>query len=158
MRVYEKVARLIQVKDNKVVGEEAQADLEDLVLEYLPQGSGFDNGCEVDIDASTPDRLVIHTSFHHISDNGFYLRWTDHDVIVTPSLILGFDLRVTGRDYREIKGYIADMFSEALDGFLPYNDKETRLISLAAIVRRFLHKEAGFTDLHKAIADLQGWL
>lgn len=80
----------------------------------LPHGSGFDSGVELDLAASTPNKLVLLTGFHHMDDNGCYDGWTHHAVIVTPDLAHGFNLRVTGRDKREIKDFIA----EALHGHL----------------------------------------
>jgi hypothetical protein len=50
-----------------------------------------------------------------MNDGGFYDGWTDHSVIVTPSLVEGFNLRVTGRNRKDIKEYIAEQFCMALD-------------------------------------------
>ncbi len=79
----------------------------------LPSGSGFDNGSSVDIGQSTEDRIVLSTSFHHMTE-GTYDGWTDHEIIVTPSLVHGYDVEVTGEDRNDILEYIADVFSEAL--------------------------------------------
>jgi hypothetical protein len=64
---------------------------------------------------STPEKLVFNTAFHHMDEAGGYDGWTEHQVIVTPSLEMGYSIRVTGRDKEEIKEYIAEMFSAALD-------------------------------------------
>jgi hypothetical protein len=58
--------------------------------------------------------LVIVTSYHHMNDAGMYDGWTDHKVIVTPSLVHGFVLRITGRNRNDIKEYIADLFQQSL--------------------------------------------
>jgi hypothetical protein len=81
--------------------------------EYLPHGSGVDSGTTIDVDRSTPNRLVLLTSFHHM-DEGSYTNWTDHEVIVTPSLALDFNLRVTGKDQNGIKDYLDSLFRECL--------------------------------------------
>lgn len=86
-----------------------------VVSEYLPSGSGFDSGTTLDLDVSKPDRLVFRTAFHHMNEGGYYDGWTDHNVIVTPSLAFGFNLRITGRDRNEIKDYIAETFRYVLD-------------------------------------------
>lgn len=86
-----------------------------LAKDNLPSGSGFDAGSGIDVDASKPNRLVLYTSFHHMNDDGYYDGWTEHTVIVTPSLAFGFDLRVTGRDRRDIKDYIAETFQYNLE-------------------------------------------
>ena len=78
-----------------------------------PSGSGFDNATELDFEKSGKGKLVFNTAFHHMNDDGYYTRWTHHSVIVTPTFD-GIDIRVTGRDYREIKEYIAEMFYEWL--------------------------------------------
>lgn len=81
----------------------------------LPHGSGFDSGTTIDLDRSKEDRVILCTSFHHMNDTGYYDGWTDHEIIVTPSLVLGYRMRVTGRNRNQIKNYIADVFGSALD-------------------------------------------
>lgn len=88
---------------------------ERVVKNYLPRGSGFDSGAILDFDKSNSERLVLLTSFHHMNDSGMYDGWTDHAVIVTPSLAHGFTLRVTGKDRRGIKEYIAETFGLSLE-------------------------------------------
>lgn len=92
--------------------------LRDIVKNRLPSGSGFDAGTTIDRDASKPDRLVLLTSYHHMED-GFYTRWTEHKVIVTPCLIYGINVRVTGRDHRQIKDHIAELFTNSLTEEVP---------------------------------------
>ena len=92
--------------------------IDSLVKEHMPSGSGFDSGAQFEtyeqIVDGKPERLVIQTSFHHMNDGGFYDGWTDHDVIVTPSLAHGFSIRVTGKNRNDIKDYIAEVFHAAL--------------------------------------------
>jgi hypothetical protein len=82
--------------------------------DHLPSGSGFDSGTTIDWDRSKPNRLVLSTSFHHMDENGTYDGWTEHSVIVTPSLTASFELRVTGPNRNDIKDYIAETFHTAL--------------------------------------------
>jgi hypothetical protein len=82
----------------------------DGLMSDAPRGSGFDAGTSIDFDASNKDRLVFTTEFHHMDDNGFYDGWTDHRVIVKPDLLFGFSLRITGRNKRDIKDHIGDVF------------------------------------------------
>lgn len=86
---------------------------EQLVKDWMPSGSGIDNGTTLDPD-STPDRLVFNTSYHHMDEGGGYAGWTEHQVIVTPSLSSGFELRITGKDRNQIKDYLYDVFDAAL--------------------------------------------
>jgi hypothetical protein len=80
----------------------------------LPHGSGFDNGSKLCFEHSKPERLVFETAFHHMNENGYYDGWTEHTVIVTPSLVFGFELRITGRNRNEIKDTIHECFHYAL--------------------------------------------
>lgn len=86
-----------------------------LFRERLPSGSGLDLGPRLDLERSTPERLVFsHCAFHHLDEHGGYDGWTEHEVVVTPSLQFGFHLRVTGRDRDGIKEYIGTLFHEIL--------------------------------------------
>lgn len=132
--------------DNKEWEKRHGGDVEDLVLAHMPSGSGFDSGTKIDLDVSSADKLVFYTSFHHMDENGFYDGWTEHTVKVTPSLTSGFDLKIGGRDRREIKDYIAESFYFALrelvdDGTTVHDPLETACDALAAII-----KESGITD------------
>ncbi len=98
---------------------EAREDLIDnIARNYLPSGSGFDNGSRVNMEKSTPNRIIIDTAFHHMNENGYYDGWTEHSVIVAPSLVWGYEIRVTGRNRNEIKDYIAETFQHALSRVL----------------------------------------
>lgn len=86
---------------------------ESLVKEHMPSGGGFDSGTELDFSLSTPEKLVFHTSFHHMVD-GSYDGWTEHTVKVQPSMIHGFTMSISGRNRRDIKDYIHESFHVAL--------------------------------------------
>lgn len=85
-----------------------------LAREFLPSGSGFDSGTSVDVEASTAERIVLTTSFHHMDPSGMYDGWTDHTVIVRASLVHGLSLRITGRDRDGWKDYAHEVFEQAL--------------------------------------------
>ena len=91
-----------------------ESRLETELANLLPSGSGFDCGTKLDIEASKPNRLVFITSFHHMDEYGGYDGWTEHKIIVTPSLVYGFELKVTGNDRDDIKDYIAEVMHGAL--------------------------------------------
>lgn len=90
-----------------------------LVSNALPSGSGVDAGTALNEVKSTPERLVFDTAFHHMDDCGMYDGWSHHEVIVTPSLVWGLNVKVTGRDRRDIKSYLGDLYHEALTAFAP---------------------------------------
>ena len=85
-----------------------------LVNVYMPSGSGIDSGTTLDFGRSKPNRLVFTAPYHHMNDGGMYDGWTDYDIIVTPDLSFGFNLRITGRDRNQIKDYLGDTFAKAL--------------------------------------------
>lgn len=91
------------------------SDAIDTLCDDLPSGSGFDSGSKLDLDESTPEKLVFTTAYHHINDCGMYDGWTEHKVILTPSLEMGCHLRVTGSDRNQIKDYIAEQFGYILE-------------------------------------------
>ena len=88
--------------------------IEKLVKQHLPHGSGFDSGTTIDLDSSHADKLVFHTSFHHMNENGYYDGWTEHTVTVTPSLQHAFNLRISGRNRNDIKEMMHQNFDYAL--------------------------------------------
>lgn len=90
-------------------------DIKQLAKNFLPSGSGFDSGTEVDLDRSTGEKLVVSTSFHHMDEHGGYDGWTEHTVTVRPSLQHGFLLTIGGRDRNGIKDYIGEVFNDCLD-------------------------------------------
>ena len=97
-----------------------------LVREHFPHGSGFDSGTSLDLDVSTEEKIVLHTSYHHMNDGGFYDGWTEHTVRVYPSLAYGFRTTVSGPNRNDIKEYIGESFHFALnldvdDGRVPFS-------------------------------------
>lgn len=84
-----------------------------LVREHMPSGSGFDGGTQIDIDASTADKLVFVTSVHHLHEQGYYDGWTDHVVTVRPTF-QGIQIAVGGRNRNFIKDYMHEVFHIAL--------------------------------------------
>lgn len=100
-----------------------ESNIETLVSDFLPSGSGVDCGTKLDWEASScerqsageyPSRFVFNVAFHHINESGMYDGWTEHKVIVRPSLCFGFDLKITGRDRNGIKEYLGDLYHSAL--------------------------------------------
>lgn len=94
--------------------ERHEKTLDDIARNYLPRGSGIDRGTTIDREASNENKLVLTFSFHHMDEHGFYCGWTDHKCIVTPSLLRGIDIRITGRDRNHVKEYLYNVFDYAL--------------------------------------------
>lgn len=116
--LYREIAGVAQARDNCIKSgnhtwkTKHACRLVDIEREHLPSGSGFDNGTT--IESATDQRIVFRTSFHHMNEGGYYDGWTEHSVIVTPSLSSGFCIRVTGRNRNDIKDYIAELFDGVL--------------------------------------------
>ncbi len=81
----------------------------------LPSGSGIDAGTTIDLDESRGEKIVLRTSFHHMNEDGGYDGWTEHTVTITPSLVSGIEIKISGRDRNDIKDYLGDVFHEALN-------------------------------------------
>lgn len=120
-KLYQELAVLVQARkncieaDNVEWAEKHASRIKELADKYLPSGSGIDAGCSVDLTESSGDKLCITTSFHHMDEAGGYDGWTDHKVIIKPSLAHGFVLGVSGRDRNNIKDYLYDLFRDALN-------------------------------------------
>lgn len=109
-------ARIAQAQkaDNVEIQQRNVDELETLCREFLPSGSGFNSGTQIELDdCRARRRLVFKTAFHHMHESGMYDGWTNHLVVVEPDFD-GFTLRVTGRDRNGIKEYIGDTFHHAL--------------------------------------------
>tara|TARA_R110000868_G_scaffold96839_2_gene266203 strand:- start:1274 stop:1702 length:429 start_codon:yes stop_codon:yes gene_type:complete len=122
------VSRVVAMRNCKKTGKEEwyykhDGALRKLCDQYLPSGSGLDAQPTVNIYVTTDDRLLIECAdFHHMDAHGGYDGWTEHDVIVTPSLQFGMALRVTGRNRNGIKEYIREVFYHALNKTIMLND------------------------------------
>lgn len=95
--------------------EDLKQDKLDVLMVNAPSGSGFDNGTTFEEELSTKNKLVFSTSFHHMNDDGYYAGWTEHKIIIVPSLAHEYDMRITGRDKNMIKDYIGDVFTNWLN-------------------------------------------
>lgn len=119
-KLYQELAGLMLARENCVASGNKEwfgkhtYRLKVLVHEHMPSGSGFNNGTTLVVQDSTSEKLVFQTAFHHMDDNGSYAGWSEHTVIVKPSLFDGFSLRITGRDRRDIKDYIHETFAYSL--------------------------------------------
>jgi hypothetical protein len=105
------------LKSNNKEWEEKHYSKIEEIINSLPHGSGIDGKTEFDFDNSKSDKLIINSSYHAMDENGFYDRWIDFSLIITPSLQFGFNLTITGKFGRnqEIKEYLLDIFHSALD-------------------------------------------
>ena len=119
-KLYQEIANLVQARQwglkngNTVAVEMAEKRLQEIEQNLLPSGGGLDNGTSIDLDKSTGRKIVLHCSFHHMDEHGFYVGWTEHTITVVADLITDFDLKISGRNKNEIKEYLAEIFDFAL--------------------------------------------
>lgn len=123
-KVYKLIAsQLLRIESCKKINneksmeniEEAIDILEHIEKQYLPHGSGIDCGCKINIEKSNSNKIVIDFSFHHMDENGYYDGWTDHSIIITPSLYFDYDMKITGKNRNYVKDYLTENFSSHLD-------------------------------------------
>jgi hypothetical protein len=120
MKVITQISMLINALENcKKSENEKWMDLHESALhyiekDYLPSGSGVDAGCEIDLERSRTNKIIINTSFHHMNENGYYTGWTDHKITIIPDLISDFSIKISGKDKNMIKDYLHDLFYNCL--------------------------------------------
>jgi hypothetical protein len=126
MRVYQAIAQKLEAatrcrdsgNNNEGVHE---CDLMKLAEDYLPCGSGFDGGTQIDFEESTTNLVVLRVSFHRMSEHGYYDGWLDYTAIIKPSLAHGFDVGLTASnglavdDEYGLEEYIGDTLHYALE-------------------------------------------
>ncbi len=86
---------------------------------HLPRGSGVDRDVEI---RGNKNKITLHSSFHKMDENGFYDRWIDFRVIVTPDLQFGFNLNIIrnfGKD-QDLKDYLHELFEHSLSEITIY--------------------------------------
>lgn len=119
-KVYQAIARSLDAykrcakESNHPWTDKHKENIDRIVKNHMPHGSGFDNGTSLDFEKSSATKLVFNTSFHHMDDNGFYCGWTDHTVTVEADLTFGFTLKISGRNKRSIKDPISEDFHHCL--------------------------------------------
>ena len=117
MKVYEYISRKASAYNNanSEWKERHEEDINKLLSETAPSGSGFDNGTRFDWNCviNSRKKLVFNTDFHHMDQSGMYCKWTSHNVTITPTFS-DFDITVSGSNYNDIKDYITQVFHDWL--------------------------------------------
>jgi hypothetical protein len=128
MKLYQEIATALAARENCLQSgnqdwlENWERKLKAIETYCLPSGSGFDSGEKLDLEASKPDRIIINGSYHVMNKNGFYDGYADYQIIITPSFVHGFELRLIGsskwprrKAYDGLKDYITETYAEVLD-------------------------------------------
>lgn len=94
--------------------------LDMMAREYLPSGSGVDNGTTIDVDRCTLDSMVLRFGWHYMNEDGYYCGWINFVVGITASLRWGFDVQIATTDTdkdEQVDGlldYLHDLYQNAL--------------------------------------------
>lgn len=99
-----------------------ESNLIQLVSDFMPHGSGIDCGVKFLEEESSSEKLVFSFGFHHMDENGMYDGWTEHKLIVKSCLLFDLNLKITGRDRNQIKEYLHEIFSHALNDEIAYDE------------------------------------
>ena len=123
MQVYRQIATYVDayhrcLANGNALYKDHAGEVEDLVCEHMPSGSGWDCGTTLDIGESTKDKLVFFGSYHHM-DEGTYCGWSSWTITVKPSLIQILDISVEcvddcGNDIGGLDDMLFDWFDRAL--------------------------------------------
>ncbi len=93
-----------------------------LADDFLPSGSGIDNGVEFNFSESTPEKLVFEFGYHHMNEDGYYTHWSCWKMTITPSLQFEYDMDIvsTSKDQSDdsIIDYLHDTFDHALSAMV----------------------------------------
>jgi len=118
-KLYQHIASTVQARlscqerGNKEWFARHTETIEKLVSEHMPSGSGINAGTTIFLGLSTPEKLMFRTSFQHMEE-GSYDGWTEHTITVKPSLAFGIHITISGPNRNEIKDYLHEVFSHAL--------------------------------------------
>ena len=96
--------------------------LDYIIDNYLPHGSGIDNGIRINKDKSSANKIVLEFGFHKMDSNGSYCGWQDYTLYIRPSLAFDIDLRLRGRDYQGLKDYLYELFQYSLTREIPESE------------------------------------
>lgn len=105
--------------------EQWRAHLENLAREFLPKGPAMPNGTQVDLEDSSPNRIVLLTNHKHVG-GAQGTSWTHYRIVVEPSFLQGFSLAISGRD----EGDVMEQIEEALRDALLVEVTDTQLAEL----------------------------
>lgn len=122
-KVYEALAAKVTARRNAVTSgnrlwERRHSDaIDDILCSHLPHGSGLDGVTVIDYGRTKPDKLVIHSEYHAMDDNGMYDRWISFHLTIRPSLQFGITLTIVGDfgRYQDVKEYLHEVYASALE-------------------------------------------
>lgn len=127
------ISQFLENAKSNTVNTDYEYDLETLVKGFMPSGNGIDCGTKLDIEKSTPTKLVFTFDYHHMNEHGFYCGWSNHKLIVTPRFE-DFSMRIIGQhpsrqrwDTDWFHDYLYNTYRYALQATFSYSvDTDTK--------------------------------
>jgi len=120
MKVYQKIAMKLQAIANCTKTHNTEwynqhkAELISIIERSMPSGSGIDCGTCLDLEKSNHDRITLTCAYHHLTEHGLYNGWTEHVIIIRPSLAHGIAIVVRGEDKNGVHDYLAELYYDHL--------------------------------------------
>lgn len=123
--IYKAIAIKLGARDNCIASGKAewQAKHEQSLYEietyHLPNESGIDNGVKIE---GNKKCILLRSAFHKMDENGFYDRWIDFRIIITPDLQFDFNLNIIGDFGKDqaLKEYLHEVFDDSLREIIEY--------------------------------------
>ena len=117
MKIYQAIAQKLAIDDTDSV--------KCIIDDHFPNGSGFDVGSLFDFEKSHKNKLIIRIPYHCMDEHGYYDIWVFPELIITPSLMHEYNMRINWKGYRgkyknSLNDYIYDSFSYILDKEIDY--------------------------------------
>ena len=118
MKVYKKISALINAikssKNQKYI-DKWEEELEILIDDYLPSGSGFNNTPNIIMDSCSRERIFLNIPFQELHKNGYYNELINLTIIVKSDLQHDFDIVCLNNIDTGILDYILDTYQEYLN-------------------------------------------
>lgn len=113
------------VESWKIWVNKYEEEIDTIMRDIFPHGSGIDSGCMLNYEKSVNNKLVINSGYHCMDDNGCYDGWVDFTVTLTPDLELDYMLNIRGNfgKYRHVKDYLYQIFYDSFDTEYVKGDK-----------------------------------
>jgi hypothetical protein len=116
-KLYQEIASYILAKQNCINSKNEDWEikhteyLENYLLNKLSHGSGINGKWQYDYTKSNANKIILRNTYDAMNENGFYDKYINFTVTVSPSLAFEIDLSITGNfgKYQDIKEYLHEI-------------------------------------------------
>lgn len=114
MKLYQAIVQNYRLLNADTVCEDERVfEREERIGAALPRGSGIDAGTTIE---SVSDKQIRMTAgYHHMNEGGYYDGWTEHSILVRPSLMHGMTVTVSGPNRNGIVDYLQQVYYECMN-------------------------------------------